>query len=311
MNRYRPIARLIAAGVLVASCSGASVRKDASATELSESTTTTTIFRDTVPTTVAATTSTIVSAQTGVVISEIGFLGAWTGSRWLRWDDPRFDANVVVGQPLRLARIGQDPTVSRVIEATEGCTELQGPRGVSLPIAWPSDPNNLDAPSAIGVASSRVIVSRPITSLNNNNPTYTAIVQRYMATKSVVIDQLLRVDLDGDGTDEVIIVARDPRLDPGVTPLGGEYSVVLLRRIVNGAVTTIALQQNVDPVPTSTDAQYPSSTRNHVDAIADLNGDGAMEIIVSSRTYEGHSTSVYEPTSAVPSVSVLDNACGS
>ncbi len=315
MHRLRVGVAFLAIAVVVSSCSDSSGQTGGATTSSRRLATTT--WKPASPTESSltstpanATTTTISEAGTGVVVSESGFLGAWTGSRWVRWDDAAFSADGLVGRPLRLGRLGHDPVVSRVMSVTEGCSDLGGPRSIALPIGWPNGAPDLDAPSAVAVVATQTIVPRPIKMLDPNNPTYIAAVRHYVGAQPVVIDQLVRTDLDGDGTDEVIIVARHPRLDPKVTPLGGEYSIVLIRRIERAAVTTIALQHNVDPVPKPDDGPYPSSARNHIDAIADLNGDGAMEIVVSSRWFESHASAVYEPSSKTPSDPVLENACG-
>src|SRR6478672_10295798 len=63
---------------------------------------------------------------------------------------------------------------------------------------------------------------------------------RRMSDPKVKITRILRVDLDGDGEEEVLINATNYFTDDGDVPLDtaapGSYSIVLLRRVVTGKV---------------------------------------------------------------------------
>ncbi len=91
--------------------------------------------------------------------------------------------------------------------------------------------------------------------------------------------QQLVVDLEGDGTDEVVIVARHVADDVIARP--GDYSVVLLRKIIEGEWQTAILETSL----AEPDSPYVLS--HSVAAVADLNGDGKMEIVVDAVYYEG------------------------
>jgi len=106
---------------------------------------------------------------------------------------------------------------------------------------------------------------------------------------------------------------------PAVTPLvllvslgglyakPGDYSFVPLRRVVNEvAVTTVVLQSVPDLTPDTT----PFIQSHRVSAIADLNGDGRMELVVEGRYYEGIEVAVHElqPDGTTPAV--IGSICG-
>lgn len=136
---------------------------------------------------------------------------------------------------------------------------------------------------------------------STRSPVYRAAVAELLrrngiAGPQVIIDKVLRIDLDGDGTDEVLINAtRAKRWESGDLSNDsnpGDYSVVLLRKVVKGKVQTIVL-----------DGEYHLKSRDHetegppnvyeIAAVLDLNGDGRMEVIVQGGYYEGDWKTVY------------------
>jgi hypothetical protein len=99
----------------------------------------------------------------------------------------------------------------------------------------------------------------------------------------------LRVDLDGDGTEEVIVSASRGTTEGGWAAGAGDYSVVFVRKLVGGAVRTIMLEQEYHP------RANPQAVPNEY-AIAgawDLDGDGGYEIVIRGSYYEGGWTTLY------------------
>lgn len=136
---------------------------------------------------------------------------------------------------------------------------------------------------------------------DTNQEEYRNVVSSYLRragvrSPKVSILQLLRVDLNGDGTEEVLISANS-QADPLVNQFmnRGDFSVLLLRQVVRGQVQTIPivseveLKTHADPIMTG---QWHH--RETVAAILDLNGDGAMEVITSFRSVRDGGKSVYE-----------------
>ena len=142
---------------------------------------------------------------------------------------------------------------------------------------------------------------------------------RGIADPKVQIARVLRVDLDGDGEEEVLISATnyftEDKSDyspaapfpeaPIHAPQRGSYSLVILRRVVDGNVQTKLVAGEVYAKP---DESVAPNVYN-LAAVLDLNGDGKLEVIVHSFYYEGGETLIYrcEPDKIEP---VLSVACG-
>lgn len=147
---------------------------------------------------------------------------------------------------------------------------------------------------------------RPVTALDPKNPTYVGIVRDHLEqmglpNADVQIKRIWRVDLEGDKQDEVVIVARkyterDDPLYPPVNGQKGDYSVVLVRKIINGAPETIDLGSDASLENPDPNSSEPPHIANQYDVpmILDLNGDGRMELVQWAAYYEGYTISVVE-----------------
>jgi hypothetical protein len=146
-------------------------------------------------------------------------------------------------------------------------------------------------------------------------------VRDFLKTKGieqpkVKIDNIFRVDLDGDSEDEVLISAtnyfsKDDRV-PMRSP-AGSYSMVLLRRVVTGKVETQLVEgefyPKAYPKATEDDASFNAPNVYKVIATLDLDGDGKLEVVVGSSYYEGEAITIYrcDPKKVEALLSV---ACG-
>ena len=136
--------------------------------------------------------------------------------------------------------------------------------------------------------------------LSVNDPVYrqvvNSILRRHGLAKSKVnITQVLKIDLDGDGVDEVLISASylAGGLNRQDAPMAvrvkrGDYSFVSLRKVVGGKVRDIELKGEY--FPKKSDA---TATQYAVNGVLDLNGDGKMEVVLSVDYYEGSSSTVF------------------
>lgn len=156
---------------------------------------------------------------------------------------------------------------------------------------------------------------------DTNQKIYVDAVRDFLKTKGidqpkVKIENIFRIDLDGDGEDEVLISATNYFSKDDSVPMrssAGSYSMVLLRRVVTGKVETQLIEGEFYPKAYSKAAQdegrFDAPNAYKVIATLDLDGDGKMEIVLRSHYYEGEMTTIYQcdPNKAQ---AVLSVGCG-
>jgi hypothetical protein len=124
------------------------------------------------------------------------------------------------------------------------------------------------------------------------------------------LSQVIQVDLDGDGVDEVLVSATNyARFMPegGLTPdaRAGDYSLVFLRKVVQGQVVTKIITGEFYPKAKKFNA--PSAYR--IIGGLDLNGDGVLEIVLSGRYYEGDWVEAYR-VQGTQIIKLFNMGCG-
>jgi len=137
--------------------------------------------------------------------------------------------------------------------------------------------------------------------MDTTQQVYVEAVRDFLKTKGieepkVKIDNIIRVDLDGDGEDEVLISATNYSEKEEGAPMrspAGSYSMVLLRRIVSGKMETQLVEGEFYPKAYDDDERFNAPNAYKVIAVLDLDGDGKMEVVVASNYYEGEATTIY------------------
>lgn len=164
---------------------------------------------------------------------------------------------------------------------------------------------------ALGTGATWKPVPRVPVAISLTDATYTAVVSSIVrahgiARPKVVIKQIYSVDLDGDGTNEVILAATYRKSD-GLSPnaIAGEYSFLLVRKLVGGKVRNILVASEFHPRA----IKFGAISEFTIDALGDFNGDGQMEVVMGSSYYEGNGSVVYEIPGAVAK-EVLSTGCG-
>lgn len=163
---------------------------------------------------------------------------------------------------------------------------------------------------AIGNDAKWKSMPRALRAIDANDKTYQKVVgdilRKKLINKPVVkITQAFRVDLDGDGKQEVVIAATNYKGGLSPDTKAGDYSFVLVRKVVGKKVQDTIVSGEFYPKAKTFNA--PNQTR--LSAIADLNGDGKMEIVIYGEYYEGQWVEAYEMRANKP-VKVLQTGCG-
>ncbi len=276
----------------------------------------TTSFASTTSTSPSTTTTTISETTTTdgglegnwadepLIVSGFGALGWWDGSDWIMAEDEGA-LPVVGGEDYQIARIGLQAVttggpqtlvcepldiIGVEIDNPELLGEWPGPYGVAISAPWDLQPHIFQTISDDG--------------------TYAGFASALLSTRgltvaSPAVKQLLRTDLEGDGVNEVIVVAEE--VTPGLLMEEGDYSIAFLRKVVDGAVQTAILGATV-----VTDSESPFGASFTVGAVADLSGDGKMEIVLNSAYFEGLAVEVIEYVdNDLGTVTQLQVGCGS
>lgn len=259
-------------------------------TSVAASPTTTTLPVTTTTTTAPTTTTSAVVegnwADTPVVVAGFGALGWWDGAGWVR-AEPATALPVAGGEHYQVASLGPEAIIAGGPPTTL-CEPVNNP-GVMLE----NEALLGDWPGPLGVAVSAPWVIEPhLVEEIEDDGTYSAFAGELLAERGLnvpdpAMKQILQIDLEGDGVNEVIVVAED--VSEGLFAQDGDYSIAFLRRTVQGDVQTTILGESVIVT-----AEDPVVNSYSVGALADLSGDGKMEIVLTTAYYEGIGVEVWE-----------------
>lgn len=228
-----------------------------------------------------------------IVEVQSGYLfGATTDGKWIKADEavkslPGETIYQVYGLTQSLGQAKGDKP--KAVE--DVCTE-------TLSVSLSPKPEK----GAIALAAPWNALPRKPHVLDKTQVVYVDAVRDFLKTKGieqpkVKIERILRVDLDGDGEEEVLISAtnyfdKENRV-PMRSPVAS-YSMVLLRRVVAGKVETQLMEGEFYPKAyVSDDASFNAPNAYKVTAVLDLDGDGNMEVVVASNYYEGEAITIY------------------
>lgn len=164
---------------------------------------------------------------------------------------------------------------------------------------------------ALGAARTWNPVPRTPKAINLNDKTYLGVVTQILRSKGLPrakakIEQAVKVDLDGDGSDEVILTASSYGGEISPRASANDYSFLLVRKIVGGKVKNIIVAEEYMKKAVT----FGAPSRFEISSIIDLNGDGKMEIVQYGEYYEGSGAYAYQITDRLVEIKELQTACG-
>ena len=148
--------------------------------------------------------------------------------------------------------------------------------------------------------------------IDRSNASYKTVVSNFLKKKgisrtTIKITEAFRVDLEGDGTEEVVIAATFYKGGLTSDAKVGDYSMILLRKVVGKTVTDHLLTGDF----ILKNVEFGAPNEYHISTIADLNGDGKMEIVFYGSYYEGDFAGAFEMRNGKPTmIKEFEIGCG-
>lgn len=236
-----------------------------------------------------------------VVVSRYGLMGWWSEDGWVV-PETLDEIPLIGGEEYQIVMLDQ-PITTAIGEEPTLCEPSQTPvLDFDPPLA-----GDFADPGALAVLADWELRPFPVVVETELDDVHVEAVTQVLMSLGIeaepVIFQIVVADIDGDGTEEIAIVAKD--LSDNLFGQPGDYSVVVLRKMIEGEWQTAILETSL----AEPDSAYILS--HSFAAIADLNGDGKMEIVVDAAYYEGAGTTAYEYTNDdLGPEHVLGGGCG-
>ena len=314
MTRLLPRTHVLAAAATLALLVSACTTEEQSTpgptltSTTSTSTTSTTTTSTTVAPTIAAppeSTTTIVPTGPADVLVPLFvggadgagwlFLGAWQQDQWQEAADPS-------GNPIRPGiEAGTAFTVTNLDGETsaalganvEACFDERVGPAIDV-VVTPPDPPGFGYNAVAVIEQAWPLKPRPVAVTVSAPDAYRALGEAAFSSEPVdasrgAIEQVVVADLDGDGDDEALAVFEfvQPDAGPGAP---GDLAAILAIDVDTRAADTVLLSAVDEDLDADT---FPLIERYRVLDVADLNGDGRMEVLVHAWYYEGAFVLVY------------------
>jgi hypothetical protein len=298
---------LVACFVGLAACTADPAITTTAATPAPPTTTTTLVTSTEASTTTdTSTTTTTVPpvVDTYLTAGNTCLLGWWDGE-WQSGDE----LPVRGGEPYQVVRLDDPISLTSGSGARPFCAPLDLV-SVEFDPPLPGDFFELDA---LAIQTETDVRPSPVEPLGRSLPAYVEATSELLETRVpgipiINLTQVIRTDLEGDGVDEVIVAASTIP-DDLISSQVGDYSIVYLRKLIEGEVQTAILGESIVE---NLDNLFQNLVVFEVAAVADLNGDGKMEIVLNGTVWEGAFLQAWEYVNDdLGPVEVLGCGCGS
>ena len=235
-------------------------------------------------------------------------LGGSADGKWLK---PEVAGGVIPGgEKYRLYALTGEVAASQGQKPAKG---EEGPCSDTWYVTLAPFPPN--PPSLVAVGGPWNAMPRPVKIGSTQQQVYKEAAAEILTSRGIVnpkvnLTQVIRVDLDGDGREEVLVSASHYQtFKPGgaLTPnaRAGDYSLVFLRKEVQGKVVTTIITGEFYPLA----KEFNAPAEHRIIGVLDLNGDGKLEIVLSGRYYEGDWVIAYR-VDGVKTTKLFSMGCG-
>jgi len=129
------------------------------------------------------------------------------------------------------------------------------------------------------------------------------LVSKGIARPKIRIQQIIQLDVQSDGVDEVLISASylaaqtsgELLVDVPSWVKSNDYSILVLRQVVNGKVEMKIIEEDIHLNVTYDEFSPPPSPAQYkIIGILDVNGDGRLELVTRSLVQQGMYVDMYE-----------------
>ncbi len=237
-------------------------------------------------------------------------LGAWDSTDWsppFTADGAPIDPTIAAGSTLAITGLQAGDTTGVTGDTTEACFDGSVGPTIDATVGTATPPGF--GYSAVALPAIWPLHPRPVVVVEASIPAYEAAGQAVFADDPVdaslgTVEQIVLADLDGDG-DEEALVSFEHVDESAIVGAPGDLSAILLIATATGTSTTV-VSSFVGPLE---DGVTSIIDRFRVLGVADLNGDGRMEVVVHSWYYEGAGAIVFEYDGTSLN-DVLSTGCG-
>ena len=156
-------------------------------------------------------------------------------------------------------------------------------------------PGDLGEAAYVAVSAVWNVQPRPVSQVGLDAPEYQILGETLVAGRPGAdatagdVTQAVRADLDGNGVEEVLFTFEHQTDDGGFGALG-DYTLIVARYpAADGTVVDHVLWEFFEEDP----VELPNPGTGELLAVADLNGDGVMEVVTAHQYWEAGTATIY------------------